>query len=717
MFFKHLSKVTYVLICLLIASLILRYEFSVIKDRKLFPESKIISLDLKVDAVPSYSDGTAFFKAKPLGKSNIHNCVYVSLDHAEMLDIYPGCRLSLSGKISAPDKPLNPGGYDFGEYIKSIGASLKFDSDISRVTDYTPSPGEKLYKIRRNISERISFYLPPDEAGVVNALVTGDKSKIPDEIKDSYARAGIYHLLAVSGLHLNMVIMALMYLYMSIRIKKRYKSAISFVLTTVICLFMLAFTGFGMSVARAVLMAVFLYGAPLLHREYSPVHSLFWAFALIIASEPYAYSNASFCLSFSATAGIIAGVYFVRKYSIDALKFGGILSSLILSCFSSLMTLPFVISYFGRVSVISPISNLAVLIIAPLLLGFSYIFALACAILPEPLAYIASGAPTALAKLVNIISRLFASVREAYIRLNTDFTLILFFGFICILTFAIVKKKTLRIFVCSLFIIANTFNISYNIIKDNTMVAFLNASQGDCSIICTDSGKCAMIDCGSEDAYKFGENEVMGYLAKNNISKINLLFVTHFHEDHVNAICTLMENDMVEKLVVPSRPVHEDEEASAGDIYRTAAKLHIPIEHVKENDRIVFEKEHLFDIVWLNNFEKSSNESSMVISYMYGKNKILFTGDIEETSQYMLADSLGKHNIVKVPHHGGGSSMSQKFADTVMSEYAVISCGKNNRYSHPAEETLNAYANSKIFRTDTDGPVVFSLTKNKIIPR
>ena len=140
MFIKHLSKVTYVLICLLIASLILRYEFSVIKDRKLFPESEIISLDLKVDAVPSYSDGTAFFKAKPLGKAKIHNSIYVSLDHAENLDIYPGCRLSLSGIISAPDKPLNPGGYDFGEYIKSIGASLKFDSDISRVTDYTPLP-------------------------------------------------------------------------------------------------------------------------------------------------------------------------------------------------------------------------------------------------------------------------------------------------------------------------------------------------------------------------------------------------------------------------------------------------------------------------------------------------------------------------------------------------------------------------------------------------
>jgi len=447
------------------------------------------------------------------------------------------------------------------------------------------------------------------------------------------------------------------------------------------------------------------------------VHSLFWAFALIIVSEPYAYSNASFCLSFSATAGIIAGVYFVRKYSIEALRFGSILSSLILSCFSSLMTLPFVISYFGRVSIIAPISNLAVLIIAPLLLGFSYIFAIFCAILPKSLAYIASGAPTALAKLVNIISQLFASIPEAYIRLTMDFALILFLGFICILIFFATKKKTLRIFICTFFVIANTLNISYNIIKDNTKVIFLNASQGDCSIICTDSGKCAMIDCGSEDAYRFGENEVMGYLAKNNISKIDLLFVTHFHEDHVNAICTLMENDIIEKLVVPYRPIHEDEKDSAMDIYRTATELRIPIEHVKQYDRIIFDKEHLFDIVWLNDFENNSNESSMVISYIYGKNKILFTGDIEETSQYMLTDSIGKHNIVKVPHHGGGSNMSQKFADTVMSEYAVISCGKYNKYSHPAEETLIAYADSEILRTDTDGPIVFSLTKNQIIPR
>ena len=106
----------------------------------------------------------------------------------------------------------------------------------------------------------------------------------------------------------------------------------------------------------------------------------------------------------------------------------------------------------------------------------------------------------------------------------------------------------------------------------------------------------------------------------------------------------------------------------------------------------------------------------MIINYKYGKNNILYMGDAEEKAQYRVQKSLTDCDIVKVAHHGDKCTMSEKTAELIDAEYAIISCAKDNIYSHPADETLEAYKNSEILRTYNEN-ISFILNKNKVIRR
>ena len=91
--------------------------------------------------------------------------------------------------------------------------------------------------------------------------------------------------------------------------------------------------------------------------------------------------------------------------------------------------------------------------------------------------------------------------------------------------------------------------------------------------------------------------------------------------------------------------------------------------------------------------------------------------DTEEYTQYRIRENLPDCDIVKIAHHGAKCSMSDKTAKKVKAQYAVISCGKNNRYSHPDIHTLTAYNESEILRTDTEGTITFTFKNDRITLR
>jgi len=251
---------------------------------------------------------------------------------------------------------------------------------------------------------------------------------------------------------------------------------------------------------------------------------------------------------------------------------------------------------------------------------------------------------------------------------------------------------------------------------DKATVTFLNSSQGECSVITDTSGAVTMIDCGSESTSDFAGNEVIPYLTKQGIFKIDALFITHYHEDHANGALSLIENGYVKKLMLPDRTPQPDEEALANEIYRAALKNNVMICHVSKGDIIHCGKKQCFEILSpYPQTQASSNNLSLVIKYTFQNKKVLYTGDVEDEMLYTLNRDLEKYNVLKIPHHGGKALQNAKTAKAAGPDYAVISCGENNAYGHPDKTTLEAFKESEILRTDLEnGPIIFEFRNNKI---
>jgi len=720
--FSNYSKILlYILIGIIILIRILSWQSSIKNDYAIINNTNTEEANtfaLKVCSVPKEKDYGVSFDAKIISESKLKNNLSVQLKHAENYDISYGDVLKLSGFLSLGNDAMNPGNFDYRYYLKSQGICGILKSDIARVNSIEKSSLNSFYAVRTRISQQFFEFLPYEEASLVNALITGSKDELTQNAEEAFKRAGVYHIVAVSGLHLNMFILFLSYLYYRIPFKKRKRQIIIIIGNLFAVVFMLMFTGFGVSVKRAAIMAVVLSIAPLVNREYSSIHSLFTAMILILLKEPFAYMDIGFQLSFLSTFGIIIAARIIQKYKIYEKRFSLIIQSLMLSGFAWIFTFMATVCAFHEISLITLISNMIILPLMPILLAFSYIFAILCAICTPGIIKIAAIFMVVPSKAVIFLSELLASIPAAYVPMSEKGALI--FGtelfLILILVFSFMnKKKFVSCAVMSLIIFANSSFLVYNRFNQKYEIHFVNVGQGECSIIRTPGEKNILIDCGSESVNNVYENNVFPYMNYEGINKIDIAFVTHYHTDHANGIIPMIEDKRIKTLILPDRMISKDEKALSKEIIKTAMEYDVKVVFLAKGDS--FKPDSGSECTIMNppsQIRTDANDASTVIKFTCNNTKILFAGDIEEVSQYNLTENDIKADILKVPHHGGFSAMSEKFADAVDCDYAVISCGIRNLHSHPSEETLNAYSDAKILRTDKNKTIKFVIDKDKI---
>ncbi len=713
---NNLYKLIYFILIFTALLRISSFEDSVSKDRKFIGNVKNCSVTVRVTSVPEHSgDFISFFGVCDDGL-NIESKVYVKISHAQNAAITTGDTLTFYAEPSVPKKALNPGGFDFGNYIKSNGASIILSTDITNITNHDKSFLKHIYSVRSKVGNKIFTYFEPKEASLINALVTGDKTNMSGEQKEGYRRSGIYHIIAVSGLHLGMLLLFLSLIYVNIKMKNKTRKYLVLFITVFGSLFLYVFTGFGVSVQRAALMALILGLSSIVYREYSPYLSLLLVLLVTIITEPSSYLNVSMQLSFSATFGVLVGVKVIDKYNLHSKRFHLIWESVIISQCANLATMPFVVSQFGYISLVSVLTNLVVIPFVPMLLFMSYIFSLFCMFAPHFIVKVIANAVSAPAYVINMISDFFGSFPISYIALTIKELAVIFLEVLCLAFIVRIKDRRIKHSLSAIFLIANISFVSYNYLREDTEVHFINVGQGDCTVIRDFKGSAFMIDAGSETEFDIAENEIIPYLQNQGIKDIDLLFVTHFHTDHTSGIIPLMEKGYIKKLVLPQRILNEDETATAKEIYSCATENNIPIVHVSKSDKLSYNEEHIFDIIHPSkNFKGKTNDASCVIRYSYKESSVIFSGDTGEASQYMMKDSLCYCDILKISHHGAYSSMNELVKEKTSPEYAVISCAKNNSYGHPNKSTLDTFKNSKILRTDiNNGPFVIRFDKGKI---
>ncbi len=246
--------------------------------------------------------------------------------------------------------------------------------------------------------------------------------------------------------------------------------------------------------------------------------------------------------------------------------------------------------------------------------------------------------------------------------------------------------------------------------RGRMIVHFLDVGQGDSIFVQLPNGHNMLVDAGPREA----GTDVVNYLKKAGVKKIDYLVATHPHEDHIGGMAAVFRRFDVGRVYMPkiSYPTRAYE-----DLLRVVRAEGQKIDTASAGVEIVNSGGLRAEIIapYSAAYEEINNYSA-VIKLSFGKAVFLLTGDAEERSeQEMLVNGPNlRADVLKVGHHGSYTSTSPEFLNAVKPAYAVISCGTGNGYGYPHAVTLQKLRGIQVFRTDLNGDVVFETDGDSI---
>jgi competence protein ComEC len=277
------------------------------------------------------------------------------------------------------------------------------------------------------------------------------------------------------------------------------------------------------------------------------------------------------------------------------------------------------------------------------------------------------------------------------------------------------NRKTLYFILLFLLILCLILaGIIFHSQKQELSVNFLDVGQGD-AILISQGSKQILIDGGPNGRVLL---EKLGKYIPFWDRNIEVVIATHPDQDHIDGLIDAMKTYNI-------REVIDNSEESDSQVYKkyleVISEKNIPRLKGKSGVNIKINDDAKLEILnpedTLDNNPKDTNADSIVSKLTYGENSFLFTGDFPvEKEPELISKNLDlKSNVLKVAHHGSKYASSNEFLEKVAPKDAVISVGKNNRYGHPAEETLDRIIAHKInvLRTDIMGDVIYECDNAK----
>lgn len=623
-----------------------------------------------------------------------------------------GETLFIKGKMKELKDPDNEGGYNERLYYQSLNIDgVIEEASVEKSLGDAGSFPESLYRLRKKLSKSYEKCMKDTHAKVMAAMTLGEKSGMDQELKTLYQKAGVSHFYSISGIHLSILGMTL---YRLLRKKCTCRASAFFAGAGILCYGCL--TGFGISQTRAVGMFLILLYGKCRGKSYDLLTALSVLASLMVWENPKILYHMGFLLSFGAVAGVLFAGEVKKNCFSGSLPEPG--DTLLVSVCIQLVTVPILCNSFYEISVYAVLVNLFILPFMGILLCFGMagmaagcvsvnagkILLFPCGLILwffERISRFSIGLPSA----VFITGKLSAG------------RILLWYGGILFL-FVLWKKKKyflVRLSVCAAFctlLLVCPFN-------RKTEWDVLDVGQGDGICFMEKDGTTMFLDGGSSSVSKVGTYRILPFFKYHGIRQIDYWFLSHLDDDHISGMQEVAESGFpIHTLVLAEGVVRDDAWQELVDF---AGKRDIPILYMKKD--AVLEGEKNWKITCLypedKNQETDRNNASMVLFYESGKIRGLFTGDLSKEQEQILAENyvFPRVDVLKASHHGSKFGTCEELLTVSSPKTAIISCGENNRYGHPGEETLKrlAEAGAAVFETRFAGQI--KIRDGKIIIR
>lgn len=625
-----------------------------------------------------------------------------------------GDKILLSGEVLPLAGKAIPGGYDEKLYLRTKGVDYKIYPEKIQKVGKINGFAVCLQEQKEKVFEVFDTVLPQKESGIVKAMVTGEKDDIDPEIQDLYIKAGINHILCVSGLHV-----AIFALFLHFFIGKCLKQSkrMAALISIICCIGFLIFTGFSPSSVRAVVMISIALLGQVLFKKSDWLNNLALAALAILLFQPLYLWNVGFQLSFITAFGIWIASQVVSK---EKSLFGKFKQSFLFSLYASLFSYPLVAYHFFSISLVGIFVNLLILPLCGALLFFAFFTAVAGLIFP-PLAAISSGGAYGILKFYEMVCTLAVSIPNSYILVGAPAitSIGLYYLVLCMCSFYGKKFCNAKNILCVMLALGVSVFGGRLFVHKNT-IAFLDVGQGDSAVISTYDGRAVVIDGGGWMGTELGKNTgskvVKPYLQYLGIKELDGIFLTHFDDDHMLGVLELCELMPIKALYISEYPYSEAENWER--LKEVLEKQNIMLYTLKEGDTANWGSygriDCLYPLEGVKFIGDDDNHGSLVLKYEYGGTKVLLTGDAAaEDERVMLSKGTDvSAEIIKLGHHGSKNSSSEAFLAAVSPEVGVISCSAGNLYGHPHEETLQRLNAQGVlaYRTDKQATILAKLS-------
>lgn len=616
--------------------------------------------------------------------------------------------------------PSNPGEFDFRKLLDRQRIALQ--GEFERTPELRKRRGKIHDRLREVVEERIVRRFD-EQSALAGALLTGNREAISPETASSFSRAGLSHVMAVSGLHVGFLVAPIWFMTTFLQGLGRVRWIGLGVLSVVLPLYALL-AEFSPSVCRASLMAWLLFCSRMISREVDPLNVMGASALLLLLIDPAQLQDPGFQMSYTAVSLIL--LLFPVFNSLMPKKqrrtlHGRVYALLSVSVIAQAGLFPILGYYFGEFSLIGPLANLLTVPLLSLVIPASLVILSIPDRFESAVPFLNRINLTALGWTSEVAESL-GSLEWSWIPVRVQFSSVFPAWTILTAWAAFASRPVARYRVtllAAVWLACIALHLTFRMSAGELVVTVLDVGQGDAIHIRTPQGRHILVDTGRWTPFgDSAEGVLIPYFRHLGVDRLDAVILTHPHSDHIGGVPTLLREMEIAVIFHCGTP-HDS------NIYRRytemASERDIARHSVTAGDRI--DLDPAIRIFVLGPEEDlpitEPNNRSVVFKLVYGQTHLLFTGDAERLQEWRLTERYGDFlasDFLKAGHHGSRTSSGDAFLAEVQPGITVVSNGFRNRFGHPHPEAVERLRRkgSRLYFTALQGGLEFRSDGNRI---